>query len=129
MPALHALYAVEMSAMQLKAATLPALREVATPGGKPVMEVPGEVPTEPMMTVLPVEVTVWPPQAPKSLAEPMVMAMASLIKVSRSTAARVLGYIFYSCVCACVYVYVYVYVCVGQGKMDVTKLRDVEEAA
>lgn len=79
---------------------MPALREVATPGGKPVIEVPGEVPTEPTMTVLPVEVTVWPPQAPKFLAEPMLMARAALVEANRSTAARVLGYISNLCVCA-----------------------------
>lgn len=86
---LHAAYAVEMSAMHLRAAKLARLSEVAWPGGNPVIEVPGEVPTDPTMTVFPVEVTVWPAQAPKLLAEPM--EIAALLETNRSTMVRVLG--------------------------------------
>lgn len=43
---------------------------LAVPGGKPVVVVPGETPRSPVMTVLPVLVTVEAPSTPKVAASP-----------------------------------------------------------
>lgn len=67
-----------MSLLQLPAATLAELIEVATPGGKPVTALPGETPRLPATTVLPVEVTVVAPQTPKVAAEPRLIAAVEL---------------------------------------------------
>jgi hypothetical protein len=65
------LYAVRQAASALHAAVPPAdVVPVHTPGGKPVMAVPGQVPQSPVMTVLPVLVKVVAAIAPKVLASP-----------------------------------------------------------
>src|SRR5512140_2899789 len=50
---------------------------VTMPGGKPVMVVPGEVPSSPATTVAPVFVTVEPPSTWKFAAEPSPRAGAA----------------------------------------------------
>lgn len=57
---------VPACASQLAAATVVTSIVVAMPGGKPVMEVPGETPIEPVTTVLPALVIVVAAQTPKS---------------------------------------------------------------
>lgn len=56
---------VPACASQLTAAKVCTSMVVAVPGGKPVMEVPGETPIEPVTTVLPALVIVVAAQAPK----------------------------------------------------------------
>ena len=71
------LYAERQAASAAQAAFPPAdVAPVHTPGGKPVIEVPGQVPQSPVMTVLPVLVRVVAAIAPYVLAAPRAMEEA-----------------------------------------------------
>ena len=72
--ALALLYAERQAASAAQAAVPPAdVVPVHTPGGKPEIDVPGQVPQSPVMRVLPVLVRVMAAIAPYVLAAPMSM--------------------------------------------------------
>src|SRR5580700_1026200 len=75
----RALYAVVRSICAWLAAAFLLLMVpggVTLPGGKPVIEVPGETPTSPSMTLKPVLVTAEPASTAKGVALPRVMVSA-----------------------------------------------------